>query len=103
MLPSKISRYFYTPIILNCKFEIITVLQIYFRITSLISFWNKIETIPYPRLPIVCPNYHGPIQSNLDNSSGYEQTLRDNNFATNGVTILNQQHRMVSRLSGSSI
>ena len=32
--PPKVSRYFYTLIILNFKFEFITVPQIYFRITS---------------------------------------------------------------------
>ena len=43
--------------------------QIDFRITSSLSFWYAIATIPYPRLPLVCLKQPISIQSNSYNSS----------------------------------
>ena len=48
--PPIFSRYLFTLLILNCKFKIIFVPQIYHRITSLISFWPAITTPPYPKI-----------------------------------------------------
>ena len=48
----KISLYFYTLIIFNCKLEIITVTQIYFSTTSSISLRHKIATLTCSRLHI---------------------------------------------------
>ena len=45
--PPKLPRHLYTLIISNCKFEIINVTQIAFRITSSLSFWHSIETLSH--------------------------------------------------------
>ena len=49
ILPPIVSLYLFKLLIFNCKFKIITVTQIYFKITSQISFWHAIATLTYPR------------------------------------------------------
>ena len=59
------------------------------------------ENTTYPRLPQVCPNWPGTSQTTSDNSSGYEQTLSNNNMQlTEFNSIIHQQHHKVSSYSG---
>ena len=52
--------------------------QIAFRITSSLSFWHEIETLPCTILSLVCPKYPRPCQYISDKSSGYEQMPHNN-------------------------
>ena len=67
--PPKLPRHFYTLIISNCKFEIINVTQIAFRITSSLSFWHAIATLTYYIWPLVFLKQPVPSQYNSSNSS----------------------------------
>ena len=49
------------------------------NIIIVISTWN-INTIHYPRLPLVSPNQPGTIHYNLSKPSGYDQMLCEKNM-----------------------